>query len=214
MYRFQSNRLATSTDRVLLSLLKWPVETIYLGLRPAVNVASTNTNQYRDWHNLTLLTDRVVDINAKSRSEVMIDDTVVYSSTGLKHKNSFSQECVERVTYAQVTETIDTLELQAHGINIFAQYKAQFFRDYMSFTFGGHNINTPDDQGAMMINFCLYPGTYQPSGHINVSRTREFYINYASSYVTSSTPADMLTVAVALNFLLISDGSAVLRYST
>jgi hypothetical protein len=28
------------------------------------------------------------------------------------------------------------------------------------------------------IPFCLYPNDYQPSGHINVSRAREFYLNY------------------------------------
>ena len=29
-----------------------------------------------------------------------------------------------------------------------------------------------------MVNFCLYPHSYQPSGHINVSRAREFYLDY------------------------------------
>ena len=42
---------------------------------------------------------------------------------------------------------------------------------------------TPEDEGAVMINFCLYPGTYQPSAHINVSRAREFYFNFTSAYV-------------------------------
>ena len=65
-----------------------------------------------------------------------------------------------------------------------------------------------------MINFCLYPGTYQPSGHINVSRAREFYLQYDSSYVTSSDAAELIVNAVAINFLLISDGSATLRYAT
>jgi hypothetical protein len=149
----------------------------------------------------------------------MIDDTVAFNatisgSTAYKHKTFSAQESAERVVYPVETETIDTLQLQAHGINIFNTYKAAFFRDYMSYTYGGVNITTPEDKGAMMLNFCLYPGTYQPSGHINVSRAREFYLQYVSSYVTSSTPADLLCLAIAINFLLISDGSAVLRYST
>jgi hypothetical protein len=65
-----------------------------------------------------------------------------------------------------------------------------------------------------MITFNLYPGTYQPSGHINVSRAREFYIAYDSSYVGSATTADLVVNAVAINFLLVSDGSATLRYAT
>jgi hypothetical protein len=203
-----------STDNLLLSQLKWPIETMFVGLRPAVNVSTANVNQYRDWHRLTLMTDNVISTDSKTRGDVMIDDTVAFNAASAKHKTFYHQESDERLVYPVVTETIDTLQLQAHGINIFSTYKAQFFRDYLSYTFGGANINTPEDQGAMMLNFCLYPGTYQPSGHINVSRAREFYLQYVSSYVTSSTPADLLTLAYAINFLLISDGSAVLRYST
>lgn len=214
VHRFQSNREAVSTDNVLLSQLKWPIETIFVGLRPTVNVSSSNTNQYRDWHRLTLLSDQVLDVAACAHSAAVIDDTVAWNAGTGKTKTSASKETVERLVFASITETIDTLQLQAHGINIFNTFKAAFFRDYMSYTFGGANIVCPEDPGAMMLNFCLYPGTYQPSGHINVSRAREFYLQFVSSYVTSSTPADLLVLATAINFLLISDGSAVLRYST
>ncbi len=203
VHRFQSNRVAVSVDNILLSQLKWPIETLFTGLRPAINVSSANTQQYRDWHRLTLLTNSQVDLTAQANSEVMIDDSVSWGVADVKHKTNFSQERSEKLIFPIVTETIDTLQLQAHGINIYNIFKAQFFRDYQSYTFGGSNIITPEDQGAMMLNFCLYPGTYQPSGHINVSRAREFYIQYVSSYVTSATPADLLTLAIAINFLLI-----------
>lgn len=173
---------------------------MFTGLRPAVNIAASNPNQYRDWHRLTLLTDQNVDLTAKANSDVMTDDTVAFGAVSLKHKTNFSQEASGTLTFPLFTETIDTLQLQAHGINIYSTFKAQFFRDYQSYTFGGANIVTPEDLGAMMMNFCLYPGTYQPSGHINVSRAREFYLQYTSSYVTSSTPADLLTLAIAINF--------------
>jgi hypothetical protein len=60
----------------------------------------------------------------------------------------------------------------------------------------------------------LVPRSYQPSGHLNISRARETYLKFTTSYVSNKTPADLLAVAVAINFLLITDGSAVLRYST
>lgn len=66
----------------------------------------------------------------------------------------------------------------------------------------------------MMINFALFPRSYQPSGHLNVSRAREFFLQWTTRYVNAQTPADLLAVAIAINFLLITDGSAVLRYST
>ena len=65
-----------------------------------------------------------------------------------------------------------------------------------------------------MINFALYPGTYQPSGHINISRAREFMLRYTSSFISASNVVQLLITAIAINFLLISDGSANLRYST
>lgn len=214
VHRFQSQRVLESTNSILLSQLKWPIETMYVGLRPAQNVDPLNSNEYRDWHRLTLLTDQQLDCAAASQGEVMTDDTVAFNAASIKHKFFSSQTGQCPVTYPVATETIDTLELQAHGITIYADYKSAFYRDYLPYTFGGTNIVTPEDPGALMLNFCLYPGTYQPSGHMNVSRAREFYLDYVSSYVTQNTPADLLVLAKAINFLLISDGSAVLRYST
>ncbi len=110
--------------------------------------------------------------------------------------------------------TIDSITIQAHGINIYNNFPSGFFTSYTSYHYGGPNINTPEDIGCLFIPFCLYPGTYQPSGHINISRAREFYLTYTSSVINGSTIGNLIVCAVALNFLLISDGSAVLRYST
>lgn len=111
--------------------------------------------------------------------------------------------------------TVDWVTIKAHGIPIYNHFPSQFYNAYLPYNFGGPNIRTPKDCGAMMINFCLYPGTYQPSGHINVSRAREFYIDFqCTSEISTSNPGTLVVIASAINFLLISDGSAVLRYST
>lgn len=214
VHRFQSNTQSVSTSEVLLSQLKWPIETMFIGLRPTYNVSSANTNQYRDWHRFTLLSDNLIDVSANATVKVLIDDTQAWNAGGGKTKVASSQWSAQQWTFPSSTKTVDTLQLQAHGINIYQQFKGEFFRDYQSYTYGGVNIITPEDPGAYMMNFCLYPGTYQPSGHMNVSRAREFYLTYTSSYVSSSNTAQLLVLAVAINFLLISDGSAVLRYST
>lgn len=214
VHRFQTTHETNSSDSVLLSQLKWPIETMFIGLRPSYNISSANPNQYRDWHRMTLLTNNIIDITANSGSDFVIDNTIAFNAVDPRHKYISSQEVTEELTYPTFTETVDTLSLVAHGITIFDIYAAIFYRDYMTYTFGGVNIICPEDPGALMMNFCLYPGTYQPSGHINVSRAREFYLNYVSSYVNTSNAADLLVLAIAINFLLISDGSAVLRYST
>lgn len=107
--------------------------------------------------------------------------------------------------------------IKAHGIPIYNNFPTGFFNYYIPYNYGGHNIRAPRDIGALLITFCLYPGTYQPSGHINISRAREFYIDYETTPLINSQNGirgTLIIVASAINFLLISDGSAVLRYST
>jgi hypothetical protein len=116
------------------------------------------------------------------------------------------------------TPTLKTVSIKAHGIPIYGHFPNGFYNAYIPLNYGGHNVRVPKDVGALMITFCLYPGTYQPSGHINVSRAREFYIDYSTSGSIGSGVGQsaglLVVVASAINFLLISDGSAVLRYST
>ncbi len=173
VHRFQSMRVTEQTNNVLLSQLKWPIETMYVGLRPSQNVAAANPNQYRDWHRLTLMTDQQLYCPSKSTATINTTPTAAFNAANAPGNapvvtlNSIDAGCP--TTFPVATETIDRLQLQAHGIQIYAQYASAFYRDYLPYTFGGANMNTPDDLGALLLNFCLYPGTYQPSGHMNVS---------------------------------------------
>ena len=111
--------------------------------------------------------------------------------------------------------TLKSLSIKAHGIPIYGVFPSAFFNSYLPFNYGGQNLRAPKDVGALLVTFCLYPGTYQPSGHINISRAREFYLDYVSAgYAGQLTTGTLVVIASAINFLLISDGSAVLRYST
>jgi hypothetical protein len=228
VYRLQKKSENVSTDEVLLSQLKWPVENMYAGLRPRINtqvpvwtegaintpVSGTNPNAWRDWHNMARLVDQNCDCVASARSLLPTTNADPTAITVAAAVSQTSQALAGRLTYTQTIKTLSTVKILAHGINIYADYNAEFFSDYLPYQYGGYNIVTPEDKGAIMVNFCLYPGTYQPSGHLNISRAREFYFTYTSAWVNESNPAELLVLAIAINFLLISDGSAVLRYST
>jgi hypothetical protein len=113
-------------------------------------------------------------------------------------------------TYFKYVPTVSALSIKAHGVPLYNAMPAPFFNQYVPYNYGGHHIQTPLDPGAYMITFNLYPGSYQPSGHINISRAREFYLGYVSPNVGSTiSQAEWSIVAIAINFLLISDGSAV-----
>jgi len=195
VHRRQITNVNKSSDNVLLQQLKWPIETMYVGVRPTANssaVASVTelyANPAALWHKFGQCT--VTSVAAGSVSGV---------ATAGK--------------YMLETNHVHNISVSAHGVPLYNNLPSNFFNCYVPYMYGGWNISAPTDPGCFMINFCLYPGTYQPSGHINVSRAREFYLQYNSSYVSSNQPAELIVNAVAINFLLVSDGSATLRYAT
>lgn len=123
------------------------------------------------------------------------------------------QIAINNTIYYKETPSITTLELKAYGITLYRNINESFYNSYIPYRYGT-NMNTPADRGWYMLNFNFYPGEHQPSGHINLSRAREFYINYTSSFISRNNPTRLLVLSDAINFLLVKDGSAVLRYST
>lgn len=207
-HRVRSN--SSEHDERLLSQLKWPIEYMFVGLRPTWNISSANSQQWRDWHRMSKVNDIVND--KYDLAEVAIDGAGIFTPGVTGHSSRIGQIVPD--TCFKELKTVDTISLTAHGIPIHDNFPSTFFNAYNPFHYGGPAIVTPSDEGAMMVNFALYPKSYQPSGHLNVSRAREFFLNWNTRYVGASTPADLLAVAIAINFLLITDGSAVLRYST
>lgn len=209
VHKYQQTTVQKETDSILLNQLKWPVETMFIGIRPRFNVSAANPNQYKDWHRLTAFNEEVINVPAKSSTKALVAADAATEGIVVE-----SQSVVERLNVSKVVPTIDTLKLTAHGITLFDAYKSAFYRDYLPYHYGAQSLIVPEDEGALMLPFCIYPGTYQPSGHLNVSRTRELYLDYKSSYIGSNTPGELHVQCDAINFLLISDGSAILRYTT
>lgn len=223
VHRLQRENVQCPSEDKLLSQLKWPVETIYVGAQPTFNTKSQNLNQHRDWHRLTRLHDE--HVYEKSHTTAALTaraDTVqAGSQADLLDQGIVGCNCVKiekDFVYGKSEKTIDRLKVAAHGIPIYNDFPAEFFSNYSPYIWGGRNIATPEDVGALMVNFCLYPGTYQPSGHLNISRAREFFVQYTSSYIgrtdasngaedyplaagESVRDAVLLFLAIAINFL-------------
>jgi hypothetical protein len=194
-----------------LTQLKWPIEYIFLGIRPRWNVTAANPKQWRDWHRLTKVNTGRYDAQRTSLRVASSEGTAAGS---INSWSDYSREPIVRDEYVSTENTVASLRVTAHGVTLYEEYDASFYSTYLPYHYGGMNVTTPEDPGALMVNFALYPGTYQPSGHINVSRAREFNVAWRTPYVTPTSVADLIVVACAINFLLISDGSAVLRFST
>jgi hypothetical protein len=228
----------------LISQLKWPIEYIFVGMRPKWNVSRANRWMWRDWHRLSKVDTAVFQdegdcVDAFSvygpkktgswgegggitdnTNPAVVGNNTVYSQANsavgkvAQHAYRLVKHAVQRTEYTYEQAALNSLTVTAHGITLYDYFNTAFYNSYIPYQYGGYNIRTPDDPGALMITFCLFPKTYQPSGHLNVSRAREFYIGWNSCYISSAHPAELVFCASAINFLLISDGSAVLRYST
>lgn len=220
VYRQQQMQCNSAHDEKLLSQLKWPIEYMFVGFRPRWNtlavtttagvVTGGNQNLWRDWHRMTRLVDATCDCPCNEvavTASVAVVVNVATVATG-------SRAPVIPEQYWIPVSTVDSVSLVSHGIPIYDRFPDTFFNAYAPFHYGGSALVTPDDTGALFVNMALFPRSYQPSGHLNISRARETYLNYTSSYIGANTPATMVVVAIAINFLLITDGSAVLRYST
>jgi hypothetical protein len=170
------------------------------------------------WHVLSLSTDglRVEFTEGADAYTAYNGDELVATVSAVSLVKCVVGE--SQSTVQLCTPTLKSVSIKAHGIPIYGHFPNGFYNAYIPLNFGGHNIRPPKDIGALMITFCLYPGTYQPSGHINVSRAREFYIDYSTNNNIGNGVGQsaglLVVVASAINFLLISDGSAILRYST
>ena len=204
VHRRQTQNLNKSSDSIHLVQLKWPIETLMFGFQPTVNrkVNSTRvahglqtasvSNHMEDWHRFCQVTN----------TTGVLQGSVAGATGDLNVKYEASH--------------VTKLQLQAHSVDLFSEFPAQFFNSYIPYQFGGSAIKAPTDVGLYLYSFALHPGKYQPSGHFNVSRARELYLNYTSSFISSDADhtATFFVQAKAINFLLISEGSCSLRYST
>ena len=189
----QNTIVEQSTNSILMNKLKWPIETLYVGLRPNVNDSSL-----QDWSSFANMTHR-------SKLMAIEYPPVVLAVPSLGWSEATWTEC---------TPMIEKFSVVAHDIPLYPELGGSFYNSYTPWARGPTTVKTPDDCGALMIPFNLFPGEYQPSGHVNISRAREMYFNFTCPTVHMGNKATLVTMAMAINFLLVSDGSAVLRYST
>jgi hypothetical protein len=194
VHRQQTTGITTDAGGVKLDQLKYPTETLYVGMRPTANLTSVE-----DWHRYYAVSDQLVPYPVAVPNPVSPPPSMLAFNDAL---------------FKVPTPTVDSIRIESHAIDIYRTTPASFFRNYIPLNYGNGLINSPEDPGMHMVTFNLFPGAYQPSGHLNLSRTREFYIYYTSSVASPTLPCELVVVAVALNFLLIADGSAALRYNT
>jgi len=220
VHRIQRQAVNSSALNVQLNQFKFPIEYIYLGIVPNQN--KSGATQASDWHRFTKVTHKKT---SGSHSHKLKWEGVSTGANGggplidIEVDNGMVSS-TDKLNYSVHTPVIDTLSVTAHGMSLYQKLPAQFYNSYVPLVFGEQHVMTPNDEGALMANFALRPGQYAPSGHFNVSRAREFFLDIQSSVIGTpdnnnvTQSGELINCASAINFLMVSDGSAVLRYST
>lgn len=193
IHKFANNSINSGADNILLDTLKFPTETIYFGVKPAINIGNAD-----NWHRFHVVTDTLLSYPARIANAAPPPvDQLVFTDAVLKN----------------ATPVMTSLAFTAKGIDLYRPTPPSFFNQYIPYNYGGWNINTPIDIGMYMAPFNFYPGSFQPSGHLNLSAVREFYLRFTSNYLSNTTPGALFCLGISINFLLITKGYAVLRYN-
>ena len=186
------------SQSIKLQMFRYPTETIWGGFRAMSNLTQQNKMIYwNKYYNPIQNPIVCADVDIGSNPAVSLVDTVGW----------------QLGYYISPQNIVDSLTLALYGINWYDTIPIKFYQAVVPYV--RNNTVSPEDLGLFMISFNLHPNKDQPSGYINLSRTAsELYLGYSSSFISSTNPVELDLVSIAINFILYSDASATLRYST
>lgn len=198
VHRKHVEQLTQSSRNVHLHQIKWPVECLYVAVRPKVNLTFSNL-----WHKMSHL------------RRVEVDEAVVANA------GPPPVIATNKGIFYEPYHTVKCLSLTAHDTVIYPILEPSFYNNYIPSRYG-ELYKTPSDIGWYMMNFNMYPGKYQPSGHFNTSKSRELYLYYETAQdpdtgldiIRSNNPCELVVIADCINFVLYEDNNMTLRFST
>jgi hypothetical protein len=86
-----------------------------------------------------------------------------------------------------------------------------FYQSYISLV-SGNNISS-NTNNMYYLAYNLYPKSFQPSGYVNMSRTRNITFQYSSSLIEAWSPVNLYIHATAINFIVYNNNTAMLNFS-
>lgn len=179
-------------NQIRLDQLKFPMEVMYVGARPQINAASIE-----NWWRF----GTVVDI------PISYPVSLPNPAPPPAHQLGFN-DAIWKVE----TPTLETITIETKGVELYRQNPVAFYNKYLPYV-TSDTITSPESETMYILLFCMFPGIFQPSGHINLSRSRELFIDYTAPLITPLAPCELVVIATCINFVLIGFGTMVLRYS-
>jgi hypothetical protein len=213
VHRSQVNHVQNAHDSFLLNNLKYPSEYLMVGVR-----ARRLAADFDRWWLMGTPRDRTAP-----KTKLIVPGYVWHPNPlGVAATATPTPAYVLSPTEACETTTldigIDTIGVTAHGIDIYPQLPSIFYNAYMPNRYAENSmVISPTDSSAFLVNFCLYPGKFSPSGYYNLSAGREIYIKYALKPAVADNllkvPQEMVISMSAINFLMRRGDKISLRYA-
>ncbi|HEU0069403.1 MAG TPA: hypothetical protein VFQ26_09130 [Nitrospiraceae bacterium] len=216
---WKSQRFSYKNDNqeFLLSQFKFPVEWMMIAAQPHRNVVPPrfdyNGTLVEGNHNYWYTWNKYCNVLDSTKNSGL----VVQAATGAAASTpTFSNSPIQNTRYFIDSPIIRSLSVKSSGNEIVKNIHSSFFSDYVPISLEGPKLFASQDPNVFFHSFALFPTLYQPSGYFNLSRARETYIYAEFKPNGLSSPfnnGELIVVSRPINFLIVSDGTAVLRYT-
>lgn len=205
VHKRQFSPILAATDNILFNQLHYPGEFLAVGFRNKVNA-----NDFDRWH---LMGSDILTEDVNNLKTLFVPAIIWNMEHGIRQL--VTREAAQLTTLNSI---VDSLGITVYGgITIYPTLPYNFYNDYLPIRYAKNSVVvSPFDNNMFLITFCLYPGKSNPSGHFNLTTSREIYLNYTMNADYSdllSNSYEMVTSMSALNFLIREGDSIRLKYS-
>jgi len=194
-------------DQLKVNQLKWPTEYLHLNDQPVSNYDPRLPESAENWWRCGFQT--------KYDASDFLHFTRRVPIAGPANqfwKESLQQGCrYER----NVEDVIQTLGVNIYDTYFFAkENRREFYSNYLAYAYSNGFISGDTQNSSIFITFANIPGPYQPSGFVNLSKTKEMFLDArVHPDISILNKARINIQSWCRNFLLIADGSCIVRFS-
>jgi hypothetical protein len=205
VHRRQVVTISSDIGSIQLTGIKYPLEYFYAGMRDAAN-----KQNFDHWHLFGRAATRTDSTN-------IVVPSLIWNPT--LNVNELVARVVTEGPDSSLEPIVDTIGITVSaGVVLYPVLPTSFYNSHIpgKYSYGSKisPIASSVDTSTMLVSFCLYPGSHDPSGFFHTSTSRELCINYTASTVSASVPAELIVSASTLNFIIYSGDKIGLRFST
>jgi hypothetical protein len=192
IHKYLEKIIDTDNARISLQELKFPIDSMYVFFRPLSN--ENGIDDLETWYKNSFL-----NLN-------YIKTPIIYDNAGTDTLG------INNIKYYDEEPVVTSLRFETNDVSTYDTQLSMFYDGYLPYISSDKIMSNQNN--IYYMPFTLYPLENQPCGYLNLSKTREIYLEYSSEKIESHGHVKLYVYTTALNFLLITKNSAALKYIT